>query len=562
VLSRSKRPLSYRDGQTAVWWLAVLAVSLLALTTQLAIGRGSLWVDELHSSWVIWGDLNQVPERAWLGNQSPLYFAGLWCWWHLPLRPHAVPPELWLRLPSLIAWWGLLVGALILARSQVSAAGRLSWPVGSVSIAGIALVERVGLFYATELRPYAVAAAVSLPLAWLASGCDRPTSGMERGRLDRSRQPQWLGGAGKALVPTPCRGAWLLLAWSLFYLHPTASLVAGASWLARGWSLARASWPPRSSSLAVWMSDGLLLLGGCAIGLPWWLESGRQRQAWGSFASDVSLSHWWGLLPITALAIIPLLAVALADRLPERRAGAADNRGWVWQPRAGLPAQLVLMVMVPLVGVWLLTLAGWPLMHRRYVIASYGPLLAIGLLALQQLPGGLWRLGALGMMIGWLVAGQGTWRAWQAGYGAAAVRGEAWREVATEVARLPEQIDRWIAPGWIETAGEELPADLSARQLAYLTSPARSLYRFGPTYPRCLPNLPQGWARTLEQHYKSQPINELVIVYRLRPHRWAEHRQDFEQLLVARGWRLECLSEQQRAGVGAIHLRLIRTDGQ
>jgi hypothetical protein len=555
VLARWKRPLW--DWNWLVF-LAVLVLFPLALTAQLAIGIGSLWVDELHSSWVIWERLSQVPERSWLGHQSPLYFAGLWCWWQLPLRPQAVPPELWLRLPSLIAWWGLLISGVVMVRGQCCAASRLSWPVGGVAIATVALVERVGLFYATEVRPYAVAAAISLPLAWLANRCDRSPKGLDQPVAVRPRPGGRRLGVLRDCVPTACRWAWLLFAWTLFYLHPTAALVAGASWLARGWSLACGGWSPRSSSPAAWLSDGLLLVGGCAVGLPWWLESGRQRQAWGSFAGEVSLTAWWGLLPITSLAIIPLLAGLLAKRL----AGGTERSDRWWHAGSGLPAQWVMMVLVPLVGVWLLTATGWPLMHRRYVIASYGPLLAIGLLALQQLPSGLWRIGVMGMMIGWMVAGQGTWRAWQAGYGSAAVRDEPWREIALEVAALPGQVDRWLAPGWIETAGQTLPPDLSDRELGYLTSPARSLYRFGPAFPRCLPNLPEGWAGTLSQHYGCRPISELVIVYRLRSHRWPEQRQRFEQRLVARGWRLEYLTERQRAGVGMLHLKLIPPDGE
>lgn len=532
------------------------ALTLLALSAQQAIGRGSLWVDELHSSWVIWEQLSCVPERAWLGNQSPLYFAGLWCWWHLPFRPQTVPPELWLRLPSLLAWWGVLIGAVVVVRRHDRATGRLSWPIGLLAIASVALLERIGLFYATEVRPYAVSAALSLPLAWLGSHCDRSRWQSAPGPPACSRPAACLIATWQNILPTWRRSAWLLLTWSLFYLHPTTGLVAGASWLARGWWLTCNRWSPGSSSPTAWLIDGLLLCGGCAVGLPWWLESGRQRQAWGSFAGDTSLSAWWSLLPITSLAIIPWVGRWLIGRLTAEAARPA--RGW--QPFGAVPCQLVMMVLVPLVGVWLLTAAGWPLMHRRYVIASYGPLLALGLLALQQLPSRRWRIGIVGIMIGWMVVGQGTWRAWQAGYASAAVRGEAWREIALETVQLPERAERWLAPGWIETAGETLPTDRSAEQAAYLTSPARSLYRFGPTYPACLPNQPEGWARTLEQHYlwRSTSDSELVIVYRLRSDRWPEHRQRFERWLVARGWRLEYLTEQQGAGVGMIHFRLIR----
>jgi 4-amino-4-deoxy-L-arabinose transferase-like glycosyltransferase len=78
----------------------------LGLTAILALGAflrlwqagESLWIDELHTSWVVSGKLSEVLPRAAMGNQSPLYFWGMW------LLVQVTGQSEWtLRLPSLLA---------------------------------------------------------------------------------------------------------------------------------------------------------------------------------------------------------------------------------------------------------------------------------------------------------------------------------------------------------------------------------------------------------------------------------------------------------------------------
>jgi mannosyltransferase len=104
----------------------------------------SLWVDELHTSWVISGDCEQVHERATIGNQTPWYFLGLW-WWTQFIGSE----EQSLRWPSILAVAGAS-GLLVLT---------LSRGLGSLRMGGMAgvflAIDASALFFGTEARVYA-----------------------------------------------------------------------------------------------------------------------------------------------------------------------------------------------------------------------------------------------------------------------------------------------------------------------------------------------------------------------------------------------------------------------
>jgi len=105
----------------------------------------SLWVDELHTSWVVAADWSSVAARARAGNQSPLYFYLVWC--VVQLFGH---DEWTLRLISLVAGSGLIMaaGALVRRWSGEATAGLLA--------ALLVAVHRDCIFYAQEARPYAL----------------------------------------------------------------------------------------------------------------------------------------------------------------------------------------------------------------------------------------------------------------------------------------------------------------------------------------------------------------------------------------------------------------------
>jgi hypothetical protein len=93
------------------WVLLVgLSFGLAALGLGLLGADESLWVDELHTSWVISDNPDQVAARAAAGNQSPWYFILVLSFEQLAstvgnfLPGGAFTPEWKLRLPSIVAW--------------------------------------------------------------------------------------------------------------------------------------------------------------------------------------------------------------------------------------------------------------------------------------------------------------------------------------------------------------------------------------------------------------------------------------------------------------------------
>lgn len=85
------------------WWhgrlaAAVAAVFVAAVLIRLPACYESFWVDELHSAWAVWDGIDQVQPRAAAGNQTPVYFFGLWFWRQLVGRS-----EVALRMSSVLA---------------------------------------------------------------------------------------------------------------------------------------------------------------------------------------------------------------------------------------------------------------------------------------------------------------------------------------------------------------------------------------------------------------------------------------------------------------------------
>ena len=105
----------------------------------------SLWLDELHTSWVVADGGELIPDRAWAGNQSPLYFYLVWS--VTQLLGHSP----WtLRLPSLLAGIALIAVTYRLVL-------RWSDSVGcSLFAALIVAINRDCVFYSQEARPYAL----------------------------------------------------------------------------------------------------------------------------------------------------------------------------------------------------------------------------------------------------------------------------------------------------------------------------------------------------------------------------------------------------------------------
>ncbi len=125
-------------------WLIFVILILVAAWIRIVIGLGDyLWLDELHTSWVVDGNLSDVAHRARIGNQSPFYF---WLVW--PIVSTFGQSALSLRILSLL--FGL---ATILAASWVTKKWTNNWLTVNFVALWMAL-DPTFVFYSTEARPY------------------------------------------------------------------------------------------------------------------------------------------------------------------------------------------------------------------------------------------------------------------------------------------------------------------------------------------------------------------------------------------------------------------------
>lgn len=129
----------------------LLAIVIIGAVLRLWQINESFWVDELHTSWVVTGPFAAVAERAALGNQSPLYFWLVWCFACLPL-----PPELALRLPSLLAGCALPVAIYWLAQELLRGGEKTEVDTAPLLGAALVAIDPLAIFYSQEARPYAL----------------------------------------------------------------------------------------------------------------------------------------------------------------------------------------------------------------------------------------------------------------------------------------------------------------------------------------------------------------------------------------------------------------------
>ncbi|WP_068258069.1 glycosyltransferase family 39 protein [Rubripirellula obstinata] len=125
--------------------IAAAIVFLVAMVIRLPSCYESFWVDELHSAWCVWDALADVAPRARLGNQSPIYFGGLWFW-----KQAFGCGEVALRMSSVL---------MTSIAAAVMTWGVNRWTgsrIGGVAAGLVMALESNAIFFGTEIRPYAV----------------------------------------------------------------------------------------------------------------------------------------------------------------------------------------------------------------------------------------------------------------------------------------------------------------------------------------------------------------------------------------------------------------------
>lgn len=337
------------------WNLAVLALlTLLAAAPRLTDAGHSLWLDELHTSWVVAGAWSDIPDRAAAGNYPPLYFWLLW-----PLVQVFGQSEVVLRSLSLAAgvalvpvgWW---------------AAWRLTGCGGAALFAALlfATDRASGIWFSQEARPYALVMLLSVVQIVLFHAA--ATTG------DRWK-----------------RVGFILVAAAAFYLHYTSLLLISGqlAWFAGRWL---AGGDGRESSSAYRARDLLLdlviLALFCLPALPHLLEIGARREQWAQFIEQRPFQEVFTIFPVAAYLAGPALAAVLVCRLISRgasgddRAATGQSGGDPWRSAGAL---LVCSLFVPLSVAWAAT---WydqaRLFFPRYLLTSFVclPLLSAWLL--------------------------------------------------------------------------------------------------------------------------------------------------------------------------------------
>lgn len=474
--------------QFAVRFAAVVVVGLLAIALRLPALGESLWVDELHTAWVVAGSWEQVPPRAAIGNQTPWYFYGLWFW------AQCFGSSEWaLRFPSVLC-------TAALAGLAVPWVARCSGRVSVGVVVGLLLaVERNAIFYGTEARCYgAVMLAVGLVAVCLVELRGDFPSCRGRGAGHRQRPPWWAAGglllstmAAVMLHVTALLAVAGLVALSL--LQELASMVSGRREVRQ--KLATCATNPalaaRPSSLQVFLliggsaSLGVLL----ALAMNWDLitDVWGRREQWNAFGRASRLAELWQIWPWGWLVLVPMIGWQISSIRWQLSVTPWKISASSWKISSkccSWGVVLLLAVIGVTGGAWCVSYAGLAAVwHRRFLVGLLPPLCFASGYFWDRWRSGLASRGGRLVWVGQLVfcaaplgllATQGSIGKWAAGERRLVQRGEAWRELGTYLQTHRRGGDRlmlaaellesnWIHDGWPPA----VPRQLAETYVAY-----------------------------------------------------------------------------------------------
>jgi hypothetical protein len=484
--------------------LAVSAVVALAFAFRWPSCGESFWLDELHSAWAVEGALSEVVWRAAEGNQTTLYFRGLWVWSRLFGDGEAA-----MRASSVLA--SCLAAGLLVAGVR-HRSGRL---IGGMAAGAAFAIDPHAIFFGCELRPYAWLLPCAVVAVWALTCWLRAPAG-------RDAWPR------AVMVAAICLAA---------LLHPTSLGVLGGLLLVGGtaaiglgrWHWGRVDW---------W---SVFMLAGTAAALAWSSlpESWQHRDLWRSFGQARHWQSMWLVWDYTALLLVPggLMIGSLAVR--KWTARGTSRRRWNGD-RETLAVALLpgVVAVVATCGFFVASYFQWvPLWHRRYFITALpllcwtsGELVAVSARAIgrKKLQGGfaasrLTRLAPVLLfvtVVGFQAWHQGTAAVLASGRWPTQWRGEDWRGAVATVRDRIEAGDRvWLDSGLIEASVLGLPPgatdQLSARQREYLRYPLAGPYRLPDvTVVACGEH--DGW---VNRHVRSLPPRPVRVwlISRSRP---------------------------------------------
>ena len=357
---RDNRDSRWAGARFASWshptrWATplLLGITLLAALLRLWQAGESLWIDELHTSWVVSGTLSEVMPRAAMGNQSPLYFWGLWL-----VVQVAGQSEWTLRLTSLAA--GIVLPAAVYwlvreysGRPCRAEGGGMDAPsvVAALFAALFVAIDPACIFYAQEARPYAwVMLLAVIEMLLLRRVIEMPTIAWRMALVTNS------------LV--------------LFYLHYTTAifLVGIVTLLPLLVRVTKSAYRHKHLLL-----DLLLAAGLAAPGVMQMNEIWQRRANWAAFLNQPGWEELLTKVPFAGLALAGTVLVAAVQLLPRSQAlpengltrGSASLANEAGRPPSVLwYAVLVASILIPLFLSWLVTfLDAARIYHLRYLVA-------------------------------------------------------------------------------------------------------------------------------------------------------------------------------------------------
>ncbi|MCA9193794.1 MAG: hypothetical protein KDB03_18605 [Planctomycetales bacterium] len=490
----------------------------------ISAGKESMWVDELHSSWVVKSAYSEVVERSLQGNQVPLYFYFLkplvstvslvgWADGH--------SGDFWLRLPSLVAWViSVGVAARWIAHQQSQINPKLTgWAALAVML--LAGWDRINWFYASEARVYAILCAVTLVAWWqIASlwlSCQSPESlGTELGQASNPKtQDSW---SGKYHVTT-----WTLLAALQLGLQPVSILTVVWQWLLLTWICWRAALVGHKCWRAWCVASCILFLIGLYLFVlfqPTWIN----RSLWASFAGSSDYKTAIGLFPF-----LPLLFPALVAQPIDQAILFGRQKRTVHQPstlrtaNSTISVGLLIASLAPIATAWMLTYCEIaPIFHRRYVCFCGLPLALLSAWLLSNLKHTSLRWLGLGCSLLWLLYSQGELGLLAKGQIVGVQRNENWKQAVAMISSQANSHDQvWCASNLIE--GTDVTYPLIDSDDDYLSFPLRGNYQVIAERSKLIPHALAGdnrtWGQLLGNHFLGQSASPQIawIVYRGSP---------------------------------------------
>lgn len=456
----------------AVTALLATAVFTFATLVRLPATTESLWLDELHSAWAVWGDFAEVRQRAAMGNQAPTFYWLLWGW-----RQAFGDAEPALRSLSVI------FSSLAAAVTAVGVT-RITGNVVAGAIGGIFLaIEPNAIFFGTEVRAFAPVMLLTAIACWAWVSTFRSNSHL----------PAWalLACVGLATMIQPMSLgllAWppLELLWRRRHslrLNPRQTLLIAIATLASAW--------------AGWELFGKVLATA-------WQHRYEWQAAMPTGPATTILTVWPWAIGMIAVAFTAALLAMHLNRSADRRAATDEDhcpsdhaRIEPWDPGWLAPAALT---MGATALYWSLSASGIaPIFHRRFMVGVVVMMAWAFGVATHQLMTCLIRIRrgrfgrqgarpAVRKVVQWgLPAALLLWSllcairfATNPEASARPLRSEDWRGARELIAKGPNEAV-WLAPGLIET--QRLLASNDPSRITYLTFPLQGPYALDRVEP-------------------------------------------------------------------------------